>query len=160
MKKKTTKKRTNKFFSPDRIATEIHQALERDFADAQHEYCISDYPAIAFKRQVADFQKKYCCEDQDKEQLEFETLTNFEHVNEHIGRVNEKLRLKFAGFPTRFQIVLHGRTSSISVPKQWFALYLVRSVPVSGLRGVEIPQARQLVCHILTPPKSLNSRSL
>lgn len=103
MKKKTTKKRTNKFFSPDRIATEIHQALERDFADAQHEYCISDYPAIAFKRQVADFQKKYCCEDQDKEQLEFETLTNFEHVNEHIGRVNEKLRLKFAGFPTRFQ---------------------------------------------------------
>ena len=93
VKKSRKLKKQRSLFNPDVIKTEIHQAIRRDFSEAQHVYCLNDDLTLhAFNRQVQDFDKKYCATDQDVDLLTTQTFEKFFEVNEHIGKVNEKLK--------------------------------------------------------------------
>jgi len=92
MKRKQAK--TKPFFDPDEIVTTIHQALWRDFIEAQHVYCLDDSRVLyGFNRQVEEFRKKYTSAngDYDKDQLELAAFDKFKAVNDHMGRVNSML---------------------------------------------------------------------
>lgn len=89
--KKTSRKR--KLFHPDKIATEIHQALYRDFREAQQMQCLrNDLALYALNRQVSEFLKKYQREvGYDKDKIEAETFAKFRDVNAHMATVNDEL---------------------------------------------------------------------
>ena len=92
MKTKNRKFKKRVLFDPDSIVTQMHQALGRDFREAQHVYCLNDHTTLyGFHRQVSEFTKKYCSQTQDKEVLEEQTFSKFEEINAHMGRVNERL---------------------------------------------------------------------
>jgi hypothetical protein len=101
--KKQSRKGKRKLFHPDAIATEIHQALFRDFREAQHEYCLNDDTVLyALNRQVNELQKKYLATDYDKKAAEERTYQKFLDVNSHIGAVNAELTEYFDQLkPTR-----------------------------------------------------------
>ncbi len=104
MSKKQKHQRKKTLFDPDKILTEIHQAIRRDYVTSQHEYR-SDYYLTreAFRRQVQDFTKKYCPVSYDKDSLELQTFLKFKEVNEHMRQVNEALRKELPSKPTRIQ---------------------------------------------------------
>lgn len=94
MKRQARRKR--KLFHPDKIATEISQALYRDFAGAQQEYCVNDDTVLyALNRQVNDLLKKYLASDHDKKAVEEVTFKKFLEINSHMGRVNADLTQYF-----------------------------------------------------------------
>jgi hypothetical protein len=96
MKKKKQLKKKLPLFRPDDIVNEVHQALERDFREAQHVYCLNDDLTLyGFNSQVQNFMKKYVPSDQNKEELEAKTIEKFLMVNEHIGKVNGRLKHVF-----------------------------------------------------------------
>lgn len=92
MKKQNRKLKQHQLFNPDKISTRIHQALRRDFTDAQQLYCINDSSTLyGFNRQVNDLLKKYCSKTQDKTSLEAATFDKFRSVNSHMLDTNLKL---------------------------------------------------------------------
>ena len=94
MKKKYRSKLKRKLFNPDEIATAISQALSRDFVGAQHVYCLNDSTlAYAFNRQTNDILKKYCSSSQDKDRLQIEAFDKFSEVNNHMAKINERVRV-------------------------------------------------------------------
>lgn len=94
MTKKAGRPKKQAFFDPDGIATAIHQAIKRDFREAQHEYCLNDPLTLyAFNRQINDFTKKYVSTNQDVDLLEAKTFEKFLSVNAHMAAVNERLKI-------------------------------------------------------------------
>lgn len=101
MEKKSQKqrKKQQQLFQPDEIAKRIHQALERDFSEAQHVYCLNDSTTLyGFNRQVAEFRKKYCPSSTDVDALENQTFDKFIKVNDHMGETNAKLKEMFGSY--------------------------------------------------------------
>jgi hypothetical protein len=99
---KQTPKRKSKLFHPDKIATEIHQALKRDFSQAQHVYCLAgDTALFALNRQVNEFTKKYLSESSDQSVLEEQAFDTFLKVNAHMAEVNTELRDYFSELELR-----------------------------------------------------------
>lgn len=97
MTKNRKKVKKQQLFDPDTISTEVHQALWRDFRDAQHVYCIKDdLTAFSFNRQAEELLRKFCSHRQDKDKLEFETFAKFRKVNKHMAKTNIKLKEKFS----------------------------------------------------------------
>lgn len=92
MKKQNQSKR-QMFFDPDAIATAVHQALERDFNKAQHEYCLNDSTTLyAFNRQVNELRKKFVSQSEYTDVLVDRTFRKFLEVNDHMSEVNERLK--------------------------------------------------------------------
>ncbi len=101
MKKKTPAKKLP-LFDPDSISTEIHQALERDYAKAQHAYCLNDDITLyAFNRQVNEFRKKYVTKDLDVDRLSREAIERFRSTNSHMLDYNIKLIYELSAIPDR-----------------------------------------------------------
>jgi len=103
--KKQSRKSKRKLFDPDKIAVAIHQAVERDFHQAQHEYCLNDSTVLyALNRQANELRKKYCSPTQEIDRLEDETFDKFFKVNRHMTQINKAI---FSNMPYD-----HGRLQS------------------------------------------------
>lgn len=86
-------RRAKKLFDPDQVLTELDLALRRDFVQAQHEYCLDNSVVLyALNRQVNEFRKKYVSPVSSQDDLESAAYDKFLLINEHMGRVNSKLR--------------------------------------------------------------------
>lgn len=131
-KMKSSKRQT--LFDPDNIAAAIHQALTRDFTEAQHVYCFGGRSTLyAFNRQVKDFRKKYLSPRTDQAPLEALTFEKFLKVNDHMANVNKKLATSLPTSVRRIQramprdekihlrarALMHSVLSSFSVD-EWF----------------------------------------
>lgn len=89
-------KKATRSFNPDVVATAVHQAIERDFREAQHVYCLNDDVTLyAFNRQVNELLKKFTPSTVDPKTLDDKTYAKFAAVNLHMSAVREKLVTSF-----------------------------------------------------------------
>lgn len=94
MKKKQKVVKKLQLFNPDKISTDIHLALQQDFREAQHEYCLDDRVTLyAFNRQVHDFKKKYVSPTCTDSELDAKTYEKFHTINAHMKRFNGDFEL-------------------------------------------------------------------
>jgi hypothetical protein len=131
---KKDRKSKRKLFNPDKIATAVHQAVIRDFKEAQHVYCLDDSVVLtAYNRQVNELLKKYCSTDQDIERLTAETYAKFRVVNTHMGRTNDELKQLFKECPSKitrdtdvvYKIIIRARSliKQALGPFSWEAVF-------------------------------------
>lgn len=92
-KKPHQSKRALRLFDPDRIATQIHQALVEDQGSIIHEYDTTGNPVhFAHLRQCNELLKKFVSSSVDQASLQDITFKNFLKTNRRMGKVNLKLR--------------------------------------------------------------------
>jgi hypothetical protein len=148
MKKQNRKSKQHQLFDPDRISTSIHQAIRRDFAQAQQLYSLNDSSILySFNRQVNELLKKYCSTTQDVPTLETETFEKFLKVNSHMLDTNLKLFYKLPWNESRIKkdtkwidkVHLRARALTKSVLGSFSALELFEECKHSSGSSIGVP---------------------
>lgn len=98
------KSKRQQLFSPDEIATKVHQAITRDIERSLQEYDqVERYKEILGRNLVRDLLKKYTREVTDKDRLVSECYEGFIADNDRMAEANAALRAELPQPSSRVQ---------------------------------------------------------